>query len=55
MSMKDAFLTTDIKTVKKRSRQNAHEYTLSINWTTPEYLSYVHGNQRKKEIESIRN
>ena len=53
VKIKWAFLITNEKIMKMRSKQNGYEYTLRIGWTTPEYRKYIDEVERKKAIENI--
>ena len=57
-TIKAAFLTKNEKTMTLRSNKTnnqAHQFTLRICWTTPEYQQHVEGLERNKAIDTIKH
>ena len=51
--MRAQFAQSKIKRVGVRSQIRCEEFNLTLNWTTPEYIKYLEGAERRKQIEDL--
>lgn len=54
-TVRKAFVQTCEKTMQLRSKEGKCEYTVSIQWTTPEFLEYSDRMQRDEKISKIKH
>ena len=51
--MRAQFAQSNLKRVSARSQIRCEEFNLTLTWTTPEYIKYLEGAERRKQIEDL--